>query len=55
MGVIQFGLGIVTISLTSLFEATSALPLPLALALVIGPCPALACHRFVARPTLKRS
>jgi DHA1 family bicyclomycin/chloramphenicol resistance-like MFS transporter len=53
MGVIQFGLGIVTIFVTSLFEATSALPL----ALVIGACSclALACHRFVARPALKRS
>ncbi len=53
MGVIQFGLGIVTIFMTSLFEATSALPL----ALVIGACSclALACHRFVARPALKRS
>jgi len=53
MGVIQFGLGIVTISMTSLFEATSALPL----ASVIGACSclALACHRFVARPAVKRS
>lgn len=53
MGVTQFGLGIVTIFMTSLFEATSALPL----ALVIGACSclALACHRFVARPALKRS
>ena len=53
MGVTQFGLGIVTIFITSLFEATSALPL----ALVIGACSclALACHRFVARPALKRS
>lgn len=53
MGVIQFGLGIVTIFMTSLFEATSALPL----ALVIGACSclALACHRFVARPARKRS
>jgi MFS transporter, DHA1 family, multidrug resistance protein len=53
MGVTQFGLGIVTIFMTSLFEATSALPL----ALVIGACSclALACHRFVARPALNRS
>jgi DHA1 family bicyclomycin/chloramphenicol resistance-like MFS transporter len=53
MGVIQFALGIVTIFMTSRFEATSALPL----ALVIGACSwlALACHRFVARPALKRS
>jgi MFS transporter, DHA1 family, multidrug resistance protein len=53
MGVIQFGLGMITIFMTSLFEATSALRL----ALMIGACSclALACHRFVACPALKWS
>ena len=53
MGIIQFGLAIVTIFITSLFEAKSALPL----ALVIGTCSclALSCHRFVARPAAERS
>ncbi|MCK4120518.1 multidrug effflux MFS transporter [Ralstonia nicotianae] len=53
MGAIQFGLGIATISATSLFKATSALPL----AVVMGVCSclALACHRLVARPALRQS
>jgi DHA1 family bicyclomycin/chloramphenicol resistance-like MFS transporter len=53
MGVIQYGLGIITISITSLFEAKSALPL----ASVIGACSCLAfsCYRFVARPALEWS
>lgn len=51
MGAIQFGFGIATISMTSLFRLDSALPL----ALVMGACSclALACHRLAARPELK--
>lgn len=47
MGVIQNGLGIVTIFVMSLLNAKSALPL----ALVMGGCSclAIACHRCVAR------
>ncbi|MEB0138393.1 MULTISPECIES: multidrug effflux MFS transporter [unclassified Undibacterium] len=53
MGAIQFGIGIVAISLTSFFKVTSILPL----AFAIGFCSflALACHRLAARPALKNS
>jgi MFS transporter, DHA1 family, multidrug resistance protein len=53
MGAIQNGLGIATIFMASLLKATSALPL----VLVMGGCSclAIACHRLVARPTLKQS
>jgi DHA1 family bicyclomycin/chloramphenicol resistance-like MFS transporter len=49
MGGIEFGVGIITIFITSLFDATSALPL----ALAIGACGCLAfaSPRFVARPS----
>lgn len=53
MGAVQNGLGVATIFMASFLEATSAL----SLALVMGACSwlAIACHRFVARPALKRS
>jgi MFS transporter, DHA1 family, multidrug resistance protein len=53
MGAVQNGLGITTIFIATMLDATSAL----SLALVMGGCSclAIACHRLVARPTLKPS